>query len=356
MVNKVENIITVINYIENNLTEKLNLSSIAMGVGYSKYHLHRMFVETVGLSIHDYVQRRQLTESAKLLVFSDKSILEISLIAGYESQQAFTNIFKQMYKKTPNEYRMNEEFYPLQLRFDLIQTVKQKLSQQEMEENIRFATTTDIPACLELAYLVIDGFPNLNENEYLTELERGILEQRVLILTDNTIAIALMSINYHTGSIDFFGVHPLYRKCGIAKLFLDKVMNELLVDPLEAIWKDIGNTDQLDKNQLEYTIMIRQPDFITKDMFFNALERVKIKKPNELYKQILFDTMQDAKSIEILHIGTYDDEPISFQKMDLLAKENDLVRSTNYHREIYLNNANRVLKSKLKTILRYCVK
>ena len=91
-------------------------------------------------------------------------------------------------------------------------------------------------------------------------------------------------------------------------------------------------------------------------MFFNALERVKIKKPNELYKQILFDTMQDAKSIEILHIGTYDDEPISFQKMDLLAKENDLVRSTNYHREIYLNNANRVLKSKLKTILRYCVK
>ena len=58
MVNKVENIITVINYIENNLTEKLNLSSIAMGVGYSKYHLHRMFVETVGLSIHRSEERR----------------------------------------------------------------------------------------------------------------------------------------------------------------------------------------------------------------------------------------------------------------------------------------------------------
>ena len=99
MVNKVENIITVINYIENNLTEKLNLSSIAMGVGYSKYHLHRMFVETVGLSIHDYVQRRQLTESAKLLVFSDKSILEISLIAGYESQQAFTNILSRCIRR-----------------------------------------------------------------------------------------------------------------------------------------------------------------------------------------------------------------------------------------------------------------
>lgn len=230
MVNQVENIITVINYIEDNLTEKLNLSSIAIGVGYSKYYLHRMFVETVGLSIHNYVQRRQLTEAAKLLVFSDKSILEISLIAGYESQQAFTNIFKQMYKKTPNEYRMNEEFYPLQLRFDLTQIIKQKLSEKELKENIRFATGIDIPACLELVNLVIDGFPNLDENNYLLELEKGISEQRVLILTENDIAIALMSINFPTGSIDFFGVHPLYRHCGIAKFFLNKVMNELLID------------------------------------------------------------------------------------------------------------------------------
>lgn len=132
-------------------------------------------------------------------------------------------------------------------------------------------------------------------------------------------------------------------------------ISDYTVYPLEAIWNDIGDTQQLDKNQLEYTIMIRQPDVITKDIVFNALERLKIKKPNSLYEQIFFDTMQDAKSIEVLHIGAYDDEPISFQKMNLLAGENSLVRSTNYHREIYLNNANRVLKSKLKTILRYCV-
>ena len=132
-------------------------------------------------------------------------------------------------------------------------------------------------------------------------------------------------------------------------------ISDYTVYPLEAIWNDTGNTQQLDKNQLEYTIMIRQPDVITKDIVFNALERLKIKKPNSLYEQIFFDTMQDAKSIEVLHIGAYDDEPISFQKMNLLAGENGLVRSTNYHREIYLNNANRVLKSKLKTILRYCV-
>lgn len=236
MVNKVENIITVINYIENHLTEKLTLSAIAIAVGYSKYHLHRMFMETVGLSIHNYVQRRQLTEAAKLLVFSDTSILEIALMAGYESQQAFTYIFKQMYKKSPYEYRMNENFYPLQLRFDLTQTIKHKLSQKEMKEHIRFAEEIDIPACLEFVYLIIDGFPNLDEHTYLLELEKGIFEQRVLLLSEDDIVIALMSINYYTGSIDFFGVHPLYRQCGITKIFLDKIMNELLID------KDISTT------------------------------------------------------------------------------------------------------------------
>lgn len=230
MGNKIENIITVINYIENNISEKMSLSTIARAVGYSKYHLHRMFVKTVGLSIHDYVQRRQLTEAAKLLVFSKKSILEISLIAGYESQQAFTNIFKQMYKKTPNEYRMNEEFYPLQLRFNLEQAIIQNLSKKELQENIRFAIKKDIPAWLELVNLVIDGFPNLNEEDYLIELKKAISEQRALILIDNEIAMAVMSINYQTGSIDFFGVHPLYRQCGISKLFLDKIMNELLIN------------------------------------------------------------------------------------------------------------------------------
>lgn len=110
------------------------------------------------------------------------------------------------------------------------------------------------------------------------------------------------------------------------------------------------------KENLEYTIMIRQPDFITEEMVHEAVERVRIKKPNLLYKEISFDTMQDGKCVEILHGGSFDDEPASFQKMDEFAKENGLERIGDYHREIYLNNANRVEKSKLKTILRYSVK
>ena len=228
--NKVENIISVINYIEEHLSEKLTLSSIAKSVGYSKYHLHRIFSDTVGLSIHDYVQRRQLTEAAKLLVFSDRPILEIALISGYESQQAFTNIFRQMYKKSPNEYRSDEEFYPLQLKFDLKAGSPQNHTMMDAKENISFATAEDIPVWMDLVHLVVDGFPHLNESEYLMTLKEYIRKKQALILKSEGIAVAVMTISHNTGSIDFFGVDPLYRNSNIARLFLDKLMNEFLAD------------------------------------------------------------------------------------------------------------------------------
>ena len=113
--NAVISIEQVIDYIENHLSEKIDLETVSTTVNYSKYHLHRMFTETVGLTIHDYVQRRQLTEAAKLLVFSDKPIIEIAFICGYESQQSFTTAFTAMYKTSPAQYRDKQEFYPLLL-------------------------------------------------------------------------------------------------------------------------------------------------------------------------------------------------------------------------------------------------
>ena len=95
---------TVIGYIEDHLSGTLDLETVATAVNYSKYHLHRIFTKTVGMTMHDYVQRRQLTEAAKLLVFSDKPIIEIAFICGYESQQSFTTAFTAMYKTSPAQY------------------------------------------------------------------------------------------------------------------------------------------------------------------------------------------------------------------------------------------------------------
>ena len=104
-----------IRYIEDHLNGKLDLEAVAAALHYSKFYLHRCFTKTVGLTVHEYIQRRQLTQAAKRLVFSQKPILEIALQSGYESQQAFSTRFKELYKTTPAGFRAAEVFYPLQL-------------------------------------------------------------------------------------------------------------------------------------------------------------------------------------------------------------------------------------------------
>lgn len=221
MEHQVINIEMVIDYIENNLDGKIDLETVANAIHYSKYHLHRMFTSTVGITIHDYVQRRQLTEAAKLLVFSDKPIIEIAFICGYESQQAFSSTFKSMYKIPPAEYRDNCEFYPLQLRF----TLHRNTSKTELtKDDICVAEKADISACMDLMRLVIDGYPVMDEADYLSKLTTAINEKRALVLKDNGVLIGAMAFSYQSGCIDFLGVHPQYRNNGIQKLFLEALL------------------------------------------------------------------------------------------------------------------------------------
>jgi len=229
MAENIKAVMAAVDYIEGHLREKLDLETVAGAVHYSKYHLHHIFTDTVGLTVHDYVQRRQLTEAAKLLVFSGRPILEIALEAGYESQQAFTDVFKAMYKKTPNRYREEEEFYPLQLRFNLNGNPG-NFQEENWRERIVPAVESDIPKWMELVSLVIAGFPHLDEEDYVKRLRESVKSRQAMILKDGDVAAGIMVFNEETGSIDFLGVHPLYRKRGIAKAFCEKALYELAHD------------------------------------------------------------------------------------------------------------------------------
>lgn len=219
------NIENTIAFIEEHLSEKLDLEAVAEAMHYSKYHLHRMFGEITGITLHDYVIRRQLTEAAKLLVFSERPVLDIAICCGYESQQAFAAAFKAMYKLLPARFREKGEFYPLQLRYSISEDMEGK---RLTAEAIRPAGEEDIPAWMELVRLAIDGYPHLNEEEYLRKLREHIEKGQALILKENELAAGVLAFSYETGSIEFFGVHPQYRKGNIARLFLDKIMEELL--------------------------------------------------------------------------------------------------------------------------------
>ncbi len=122
---------------------------------------------------------------------------------------------------------------------------------------------------------------------------------------------------------------------------LQQEIDDFAVCPLEGVWAQISG-DDLEKDKLKYTLMIRQPDFISGELVRQAQEQVQRKKPNPLLGEITFGAMQDGLCVEILHIGSYDDEPASFAKMAQFAAAHGLRRTGDYHREIYLSNANRV--------------
>ncbi len=135
----------------------------------------------------------------------------------------------------------------------------------------------------------------------------------------------------------------------------DSEITDFTVYPLEGLWKKVDGKE-LDKSKLEYTLMIKQPDFITQEIFTEALENVKKKKPNALYDEMSFREIEEGKSIQILHVGSYDDEPKSFEQMNEFVRNLNLTRIGDFHREIYLSNKNRTSEEKQKTILRYSVK
>ena len=136
---------------------------------------------------------------------------------------------------------------------------------------------------------------------------------------------------------------------------------EYTVYPLEGVW-DISDeakknyTGQLDKNSLIFNLMIRQPDFVTKEFFQEALERTKKKKPHELLDKVKLANIEEGKCVQMMHLGSYDNESESFKQMEEFCKENNLHRESKQHREIYLTDAKKVSPEKLKTVLRFKVK
>lgn len=134
---------------------------------------------------------------------------------------------------------------------------------------------------------------------------------------------------------------------------------EYTVYPLEGLWdltEEGRRSEVLNKDELVYTIMIRQPDFVNDEVVEKAFEIANKKKPHPLLQEVYFDEIQDGLSVQILHIGSYDHEPESFNKMKEFIEDNGLQIKTLVHREIYLSDARRVEKDKLKTVLRYRVK
>ncbi len=143
-----------------------------------------------------------------------------------------------------------------------------------------------------------------------------------------------------------------YRLKFASKRELDR---DYVVPPLEALWwaTDMSAfTSARDKSQWLWTAMIMTPDWITAEMVDDALAAVAAKGRPDALDKVRLDRLDEARCVQTLHIGPYDEEgPVLADMHHRFIPEAGL-RMTGRHHEIYLSDARRVEPAKLRTILR----
>jgi hypothetical protein len=148
-------------------------------------------------------------------------------------------------------------------------------------------------------------------------------------------------------------LYPIAYKLKFAsKQQLDR---DYVVMPLEGLWwaDDMTTfTSARDKSKWNFTLMIMQPDWITKAMFDAAVQKVSEKDPPLNLAQVRFETYEEGLCVQTLHVGSFDDEATILGEMHDEFIPSQGLRMTKKHHEIYLSDFRKVAPGKLRTILR----
>lgn len=111
------------------------------------------------------------------------------------------------------------------------------------------------------------------------------------------------------------------------------------------------------RNLWRWKILLRMPDFVETHHFFRSMDNNQNKNPSlkETINQVKYELINEGKCVQIMHIGSWENEQNSLRKIyDFIEKEN--LKITGYHKEIYISDPRKTIEDKKKTILRYQVK
>lgn len=137
---------------------------------------------------------------------------------------------------------------------------------------------------------------------------------------------------------------------------------EYVVPPLEGFWwqESCKSIDYEHKENFKWISMIRQPEFVTEEVFQWACNEVSTKKKIDA-TNARFVEFEEGLCVQVMHIGSYDDEPETIEKLDKFIQENNLKNDIGRevengmirrHHEIYLSDPRRTETKNLKTVIR----
>ncbi len=135
---------------------------------------------------------------------------------------------------------------------------------------------------------------------------------------------------------------------------------EYVVPPLEGLWwqQGIEGIDYGHKENFQWISMIRLPEFVTRDVFEWAVKEASEKKKSD-FSKVEFMTCHEGLCVQCMHIGSYDSEPATIQKMNAFLSETGYApdfSETRRHHEIYLSDPRKTAEERLRTVIRHPVK
>jgi AraC family transcriptional regulator len=96
----------VINYIEDNIHEKMSLEDISKHFSVSKFHFNRIFKTVAGITLKQYILGRKLTRARQYLTETDESIINTAYSYGFEYPEVFSRAFKKQFGVSPSLCRI----------------------------------------------------------------------------------------------------------------------------------------------------------------------------------------------------------------------------------------------------------
>ncbi|SJZ43278.1 GyrI-like domain-containing protein [Anaerorhabdus furcosa] len=194
------------------------------------------------------------------------------------------------------------------------------------------STKPSIISIPKMKFIVVDGKGNPNTSkEYKDALE-------ILYGLSYAIKMSKMAGNQPKGYFDY------------------------VVPPLEGYWwlKDnvFNGIGVFDKDDFVWRSMIRQPDFVTEEVFEFAKQQVLKKKPNIDFSKTKFEEIEEGLCAQIMHKGSYDDEPETVLQLVEFIKEEGYIEDMEerHHHEIYLGDPRKTKPENLRTVIRHPIK
>lgn len=197
--------------------------------------------------------------------------------------------------------------------------------------------------------------------------EKHFLPKRVEIKTIPSGNYLSIDGQGNPGGEDFKGcVQALYAVSYAIKMTLKNNENfyDYTVYPLEGIWSlseegirrqnEGASIEQL-KDYFIFTMRIKQPDFVTVELFEQFRDSVYNKKKYVHVNKLYYKFHDEEEVCQTMHIGLYDEEPATFELMEDFCLDKGYRRISKNHIEVYISDPSRVAPEKLKTTLRFKV-